>query len=110
VTGGNLTGPISFTLPYLYGVGRWRVHGVNSFVCVVGGMVRLDDRPDDWRSDAACSWGYDPDLWFPRNEFEERFAKSVCATCPVIRECEAYARRIRPLYGIWAGTHAYKLR
>lgn len=62
-------------------------------------------RPD-WREDAACR-GQGPDLWFAPDRVSE--AKAVCATCPVIVDCDQ-ERRSMPTSsrgetdrGIWAG-------
>jgi WhiB family redox-sensing transcriptional regulator len=39
----------------------------------------------------------------PAREERELAAKAVCATCPVVAECAAYAIRAREQYGIWGG-------
>ncbi|MEV7907741.1 WhiB family transcriptional regulator [Streptomyces anulatus] len=40
----------------------------------------------------------------------ERRAKKICATCPAIAECLAYALAIRPSDGVWAGKTATAVR
>lgn len=33
------------------------------------------------------------------------YAISICTDCPVIAECAAYADRIKPTHGVWAGIN-----
>ena len=53
----------------------------------------------------------DPDLFFQENiggDFVENqlAAKALCATCPVVKECLAFALKHDEPYGIWGGmTH-----
>ena len=61
-----------------------------------------------WRSVAACR-SADPDLFFPISDsgpaLEQAVeAKAICATCPVRRECLAFALRTKQVHGIWGGT------
>lgn len=60
-----------------------------------------------WRLDAACR-GVDSEVFFPaRGDREaETAAKTICAQCPVIRECLDFALDNREPLGIWAGTSA----
>lgn len=62
---------------------------------------------DQWRTAAACR-SADPDLFFPvsasaHNTQQVADAKSICACCPVSRECRNFALRTRQQHGIWAG-------
>ena len=58
-----------------------------------------------WEEDAACLQ-HDPELWFPnQHERVYRTAIDICNTCPVLAECAAYAKQIRPTDGIWAGRN-----
>ena len=63
----------------------------------------------EWQYDAACR-NEDPEAFFhPDGERgqararREAYAKSVCATCPVIAQCAAHALSVREPYGIWGG-------
>lgn len=61
----------------------------------------------DWRGRAACR-REDPELFFPigRDDVERPevdAAKEVCARCPVLDECLAYALATRQPDGIWGG-------
>jgi WhiB family redox-sensing transcriptional regulator len=61
-----------------------------------------------WRSAGACR-SADPDLFFPISDSgpareQAAKAKAICATCPVRRECLAFALRTGQVYGIWGGT------
>ncbi|GII66454.1 transcriptional regulator WhiB [Sphaerisporangium krabiense] len=61
-------------------------------------------REASWASRGACR-GADPELFFPEAPFpeQEARAKAVCAACPVILECRAYAVRAGERDGIWGG-------
>ncbi|WP_375431789.1 WhiB family transcriptional regulator [uncultured Friedmanniella sp.] len=62
----------------------------------------------DWRDSAACI-GIDLNLFFPistigaiaQAQIDE--AKSVCAECPVRRDCLAWALAVGPEFGIFGG-------
>lgn len=56
-----------------------------------------------WFSRALCAQS-DPAVFFPLSERQERAAKKVCAACPVLSRCLAYAVRDPQLYGVWGGT------
>lgn len=62
---------------------------------------------DTWREQAVCrpGSGHDPDLWFPDGHDRQAIAvaQRLCATCPVIAECRAYADTTRQEHGVWAG-------
>lgn len=65
---------------------------------------------DAWQVRAACR-GPESVLFFPpttserreERDLRERRAKAICGTCPVQRECRAYALSIREPHGIWGG-------
>jgi WhiB family redox-sensing transcriptional regulator len=62
---------------------------------------------EDWRERAACL-GEDPELFFPigtgpRAERQIAEAKQVCARCPVLRQCRAFALDYA-YEGVWGGT------
>lgn len=59
----------------------------------------------DWRDRAACLHRY-PDLWFPdeSDEATRRYAKAICARCPVSEQCLAEALRLDAREGIWGGA------
>lgn len=65
-----------------------------------------------WQEQAACA-GVDPELFYlednvrgRQKEQKEAAAKAVCATCPVIAECLAYAMSDRHTmaFGVFGGT------
>jgi WhiB family transcriptional regulator, redox-sensing transcriptional regulator len=69
-------------------------------------LMRLADETH-WRLAAACRFA-DPDLFFPisaaaRNQAQVDEAKTVCADCPVRRECLHFAIRTQQMHGIWGG-------
>jgi WhiB family redox-sensing transcriptional regulator len=64
----------------------------------------------DWHDSAKCR-GMDPDLFFPVGngsggasllQIDE--AKAVCGSCPVARQCLAWALNAVTVEGIWGGT------
>jgi WhiB family redox-sensing transcriptional regulator len=69
-------------------------------------LERLDLAPAPWRQSAACA-GVDPELFHPDRGPGERkamaAAKSICANCPVQRECLEDALEQDDRYGIWGG-------
>ena len=72
-------------------------------------MTDFHDLPD-WYDDAACL-GADADLFFPTQGGNSRDGRSrteqareICAGCPVIVECLAYAQADKIPFGIWGGT------
>ncbi len=63
----------------------------------------------DWHADGACQ-DLDTEMFFhpdnergPQRAEREAAAKAVCATCPVVAQCAAWALRTREPYGIWGG-------
>ncbi len=62
-----------------------------------------------WRLRAACR-DIDSAVFFspdgergPERLAREARAKAICARCPVIRECAAYALLAGERYGVWGG-------
>jgi WhiB family transcriptional regulator, redox-sensing transcriptional regulator len=72
---------------------------------VASGMWGLSS----WRLGAACrsvdsAVFFSPDAERGRaREAREARAKAICARCPVIRECAAYALTAGERYGVWGG-------
>lgn len=46
---------------------------------------------------------FDPELFFAESPADVEFAKSVCSSCPVRRECLEGARDRREPWGVWGG-------
>lgn len=76
--------------------------------CVECAKIRSAEGPGDWREDAACQIEY-PESFFPlgwgsgyTRQIAE--AKAICATCPVIDECLAWALDSRDGHAILGGT------
>ncbi|RJL23633.1 WhiB family transcriptional regulator [Bailinhaonella thermotolerans] len=60
---------------------------------------------NEWSKRAACQ-GADPEIFFPLNVLAAEQvgrAKEICARCPVVRECHAFAQRTGQAEGIWGG-------
>ncbi len=62
-----------------------------------------------WRLRATCR-DIDSAVFFspdgeraPERFAREARAKAICARCPVIRECAAYAIGVGERYGVWGG-------
>ncbi len=67
----------------------------------------MDLPRDGWQERAACR-DEDPELFFPVGSLgpaaqQEAKAKAVCARCPVVEQCLAYAMQTGQDYGIWGG-------
>lgn len=56
----------------------------------------------DWMVGARCR-REDPELFFTYVAEQIEDAKVVCARCPVLKQCRAYALDNRIPSGIWAG-------
>ncbi|WP_124039790.1 WhiB family transcriptional regulator [Neoactinobaculum massilliense] len=61
----------------------------------------------DWRRRASCL-NEDPELFFPvgstgQAAHQIEHAKSICAACPVMSNCLAYALETGQEAGIWGG-------
>lgn len=60
----------------------------------------------DWREQAACR-GVDPEVFHPGRgsaASETDAALAMCAVCPVVEQCLAYALNTNQKLGIWGGT------
>jgi WhiB family redox-sensing transcriptional regulator len=62
---------------------------------------------DSWRALAACR-GLDTDLFYPEGRGRklrerEAVAKTICAGCPVARQCRSSATEEPERFGIWGG-------
>lgn len=68
--------------------------------------MRWTARPDFF-DDAACK-GHDPNTFHPHrgDVVTLRKAQAICATCPVIAECLAYALDEGITTGVWGGLPA----
>jgi WhiB family transcriptional regulator, redox-sensing transcriptional regulator len=58
--------------------------------------------PPGWADQALCAQA-DPEAWFPEKGEAAEQAKAICAACPVLAPCRAYALARPELRGIWAG-------
>jgi WhiB family transcriptional regulator, redox-sensing transcriptional regulator len=63
----------------------------------------------EWQLDGSCR-DADPTLFFhPEGERgaarrnRDAAAKTICATCPVMRQCREHALTVREPYGVWGG-------
>lgn len=54
-----------------------------------------------WQDDGLCR-EVDPELFFP-DTYPTTEAKKVCALCPVIDDCLAFALETDEPYGVWGG-------
>jgi len=61
-----------------------------------------DTVDQNWRAHATCAQ-MDPDLFFAAGAIEHKVAKRICRSCPVRRECLAYAMEAPVDHGIWGG-------
>ncbi|MEE3126377.1 MAG: WhiB family transcriptional regulator [Actinomycetota bacterium] len=59
--------------------------------------------PPAWVDDALCAQ-IDTDGFFPEGRgANTRFAKSICAQCPVTEKCLQYALDNGERFGVWGG-------
>lgn len=69
---------------------------------------------EDWRAEAACV-GENLDIFFPLGDQATHHAlsnqaKEICARCPVMATCRAWALRTSPEFGIFGGLTAHERR
>jgi WhiB family redox-sensing transcriptional regulator len=62
-----------------------------------------------WTKYARCK-NFDPEIFFPISDKDtdlgmrqQRTAKQICGSCPVHRECLAFALKTQQAYGVWGG-------
>ncbi len=66
---------------------------------------------NDWAFEASCALPGAPNMFPHDNDLRGiGDAKSVCASCPVSRECLASALRNGDQYGVWGGYTAEERR
>lgn len=53
-------------------------------------------------TDAVCV-NSTADLWLSDEPREQDQAISLCHQCPVLAGCLLYARKLKPVTGVWAG-------
>jgi WhiB family redox-sensing transcriptional regulator len=56
----------------------------------------------DWTAEALCAQT-DPEVFYPFNEQWSGSAKRVCAGCPVMAQCLAFALVTDEPHGVWGG-------
>jgi WhiB family transcriptional regulator, redox-sensing transcriptional regulator len=64
---------------------------------VDSGRIRLA-----WADFGGCT-SADPDLFFPESGADTSYARSICRSCPVRRQCLDYALESGQKHGIWGG-------
>ncbi|MEV0387900.1 WhiB family transcriptional regulator [Nonomuraea sp. NPDC050643] len=77
----------------------------------------IDDLRDDLIDAGPLCGPEDGELFTGPDEDEaddvrlarEALAKQICAGCPAITECLAYALAVRPEVGVWAGRTAEEI-
>lgn len=65
-------------------------------------------RPESWMYSGLCAQS-DPDAWFPDKGGDVGPAKRICARCPVVAECLAFALEHEEA-GVWGGTSEVERR
>ncbi len=58
--------------------------------------------PEDWTEQALCAQ-VDPEAFFPEKGGTTNPAKRICARCPVLANCLAYALENKIHFGVWGG-------
>lgn len=62
---------------------------------------------ETWRDGAACNGDEDVDFFpSPDDAVGNARAKALCASCPVLDDCLAFAIETNQTDGIWGGTTA----
>jgi len=67
----------------------------------------FDIEPEFWREGAACADRSDVDFFAaPDDAGEMARAKAICASCPVLDDCLAFAIETNQPDGVWGGYTA----
>lgn len=67
----------------------------------------------DWHDDAECAKSKYKDSvpnFFANKPSQQWAAKKICNSCPVKRDCLAWALNSRQIWGIWGGLDSGQLR
>ena len=68
-------------------------------------VLGIDAQATVWMWDALCAQT-DPEAFYPDEHGSVGPAKAVCAVCPVLAECRAYALETDQRFGVWGGLSA----
>lgn len=68
-------------------------------------VLGIDAQATVWMRDAVCAQT-DPEAFYPDEHGSVAPAKAVCAVCPVLAECRAYALATDQRFGVWGGLSA----
>ncbi|OLF11874.1 WhiB family transcriptional regulator [Actinophytocola xanthii] len=68
-------------------------------------LLGIDAQATAWMRDGLCAQT-DPDAFHPDEHGSVEPAKAVCAVCPVLAECRAYALETGQRFGVWGGLSA----
>lgn len=80
---------------------QWRREGTARRVDAV--LLEALAPPGDWMGSARCKKA-PTSLFFPERGDDVRPAKQICAGCPVLEQCRAYALAAPlELQGVWGG-------
>lgn len=60
-----------------------------------------------WQESGSCR-DSDPSIFFPDKGGPNVAARRVCAACPILQQCRAYAMADPDLVGVWAGMSAHE--
>lgn len=72
-------------------------------------LLGIDAQATKWVRDAVCAQT-DPEAFHPDKSGSVEPAKAVCAVCPVLAECRAYALEHNEQFGVWGGLSARERR
>ena len=78
---------------------RVRLSGGPRVITVVSEMFATP-QPPAWQEEGICQ-SVDPEAWFPEKGGNNREAKAICLSCPVVDECLEYALSRGERFGIW---------
>jgi hypothetical protein len=67
----------------------------------------------DWQSDAECAKNKNiekVEFFFSEDPKEKAVARSICALCPVRKDCIKWALETSQIWGIWGGKDEHEIR
>ncbi len=66
-------------------------------------LDRFGDGPDEAEAEQIPCRVNEAEIWFAETPEDVEFAKALCGTCPVRRECLAGALERAEPWGVWGG-------
>ena len=73
---------------------------------LLSGPEEAADLAELWElaNEKGANCHVDPEAWVADELPTPRAAQAMCASCPIIAQCRAYAEKHNPACGVWGGV------